>query len=102
MEFSPTSAVPGEETTLKVKALPNSLCGVSAVDQSVLVKEPGKTLTPSQVTVAPHVTKGVGAHSDHPQAHARHAGQRELQLLFSFPDLSTVAGEQSLQCPARS
>lgn len=61
MEFSPTSAVPGEETTLKVKALPDSLCGVSAVDQSVLVKEPGKTLTPEQVE----------AHSGHPQGHLR-------------------------------
>ncbi|XP_063762429.1 alpha-2-macroglobulin-like [Eleginops maclovinus] len=44
LEFSPSSAVPGEQTTLQVKALPDSLCGVSAVDQSVLIKEPGKTL----------------------------------------------------------
>lgn len=50
MEFSPASAIPGEETTLKVKALPHSLCGVGAVDQSVHVKEPGKTLTADQVT----------------------------------------------------
>lgn len=50
VEFSPTSAVPGEETTLQVKALPDSLCGVSVIDQSVLVKEPGKTLTADQVT----------------------------------------------------
>lgn len=52
MEFSPTSAVPGDDTTLKVKALPDSLCGVSAIDQSVLVKEPGNTLTPEQVTAS--------------------------------------------------
>uniref|UniRef100_A0A8P4KS46 Alpha-2-macroglobulin-like n=1 Tax=Dicentrarchus labrax TaxID=13489 RepID=A0A8P4KS46_DICLA len=44
LEFSPSSAVPGEETTLQVTAQPDSLCGVSAVDQSVLIKEPGKTL----------------------------------------------------------
>lgn len=49
MEFSPTSAVPGEEATLNLKALPDSLCGVSAVDQSVLIKEPGKTLTADKV-----------------------------------------------------
>ncbi|CAG06491.1 unnamed protein product [Tetraodon nigroviridis] len=49
VEFSPTSAVPGDDTTLKVKALPDSLCGVSAIDQSVLVKEPGNTLTPEQI-----------------------------------------------------
>uniref|UniRef100_A0A671UD97 Alpha-2-macroglobulin bait region domain-containing protein n=1 Tax=Sparus aurata TaxID=8175 RepID=A0A671UD97_SPAAU len=44
VEFSPSSAVPGEETNLQVTAQPDSLCGVSAVDQSVLIKEPGKTL----------------------------------------------------------
>uniref|UniRef100_A0A7N9B151 Alpha-2-macroglobulin-like n=1 Tax=Mastacembelus armatus TaxID=205130 RepID=A0A7N9B151_9TELE len=44
LEFSPSSAVPGEETTMQVTAEPDSLCGVSAVDQSVLIKEPGKSL----------------------------------------------------------
>ncbi|XP_074527263.1 alpha-2-macroglobulin-like [Halichoeres trimaculatus] len=44
LEFSPSSAVPGEDNTLQVKAHPHSLCGLSAVDQSVLIKEPGKTL----------------------------------------------------------
>ncbi|TDH15374.1 hypothetical protein EPR50_G00030850 [Perca flavescens] len=44
LEFSPSSAVPGEETIMRVTAQPESLCGVSAVDQSVLIKEPGKTL----------------------------------------------------------
>uniref|UniRef100_A0A671UCA3 Alpha-2-macroglobulin domain-containing protein n=1 Tax=Sparus aurata TaxID=8175 RepID=A0A671UCA3_SPAAU len=50
VEFSPSSAVPGEETNLQVTAQPDSLCGVSAVDQSVLIKEPGKTLEAEQVT----------------------------------------------------
>lgn len=49
MEFSPTTAVPGEEVNLKLKALPNSLCGVSAIDQSVLVLEPGETMTTDMV-----------------------------------------------------
>lgn len=49
LEFSPTSAVPGEEVNLKLKALPNSLCGVSAIDQSVLVLEPGETMTTDMV-----------------------------------------------------
>ncbi|KAF1393661.1 hypothetical protein PFLUV_G00018350 [Perca fluviatilis] len=44
LEFSLSSAVPGEETIMQVTAQPESLCGVSAVDQSVLIKEPGKTL----------------------------------------------------------
>ncbi|XP_029028302.1 alpha-2-macroglobulin-like [Betta splendens] len=49
LEFSPSSAVPGEETTLKVTAAPDSLCGVSAVDQSVLIKEPGKSLDADKI-----------------------------------------------------
>ncbi|KAF3847192.1 hypothetical protein F7725_020220 [Dissostichus mawsoni] len=49
LEFSPSSAVPGEQTILQVKALPDSLCGVSAVDQSVLIKEPGKTLDADKI-----------------------------------------------------
>lgn len=50
MEFSPSSAVPGEETNMQVTALPRSLCGVSAIDKSVLIKEPGKTLDADKVT----------------------------------------------------
>ncbi|XP_041795894.1 alpha-2-macroglobulin-like [Chelmon rostratus] len=49
LEFSSPSAVPGEEATLQVKAHPDSLCGVSAVDQSVLIKEPGKTLDADKI-----------------------------------------------------
>ncbi|XP_045929765.1 alpha-2-macroglobulin-like [Micropterus dolomieu] len=49
LEFSPSSAVPGEETILQVTAQPDSLCGVSAVDQSVLIKEPGKTLNADKI-----------------------------------------------------
>lgn len=52
LEFSPTSAVPGEEVNLKLKALPNSLCGVSAIDQSVLVLEPGETMTADKVNAS--------------------------------------------------
>ncbi|XP_029028281.1 alpha-2-macroglobulin-like [Betta splendens] len=49
LEFSPSSAVPGEETTLKVTSAPDSLCGVSAVDQSVLIKEPGESLDADKI-----------------------------------------------------
>uniref|UniRef100_A0A668RTU2 Alpha-2-macroglobulin-like n=1 Tax=Oreochromis aureus TaxID=47969 RepID=A0A668RTU2_OREAU len=51
VEFSPSSAVPGEETNMQVTALPHSLCGVSAIDKSVLIKEPGKTLDADKVTI---------------------------------------------------
>ena len=45
LEFSPSTAVPGEENRLQLRANPGSLCGITAVDQSVLIKEPGKKLT---------------------------------------------------------
>lgn len=50
LEFSPSSAVPGEENTMQLTAQPDSLCAVSAVDQSVLIKEPGKILDADKVT----------------------------------------------------
>lgn len=59
MEFSPTSAVPGEEVNLKLKALPNSLCGVSAVDQSVLILEPGETMTTDKVNARTKFNQGI-------------------------------------------
>ncbi|MED6232881.1 hypothetical protein ATANTOWER_003723 [Ataeniobius toweri] len=49
LEFSPSSAVPGEETKLQLTAQPDSLCGVSAIDQSVLIKEPGKSLNDDKI-----------------------------------------------------
>lgn len=49
LEFSPPSAVPGEKTTVQVMAEPNSLCGLSAVDQSVFIKEPGTNLNADKV-----------------------------------------------------
>lgn len=49
LQFSPSSAVPGEEVTMQVTADPDSLCGVSAVDKSVLLQEPGKSLDADKV-----------------------------------------------------
>ncbi|XP_051813509.1 alpha-2-macroglobulin-like [Acanthochromis polyacanthus] len=49
LEFSPSSAVPGEDINMQLMANPNSLCGVSAIDQSVLIKEPGKTLNAEKI-----------------------------------------------------
>ena len=40
LQFSPSRAVPGEESSLQLSAQPGSLCGLSAVDQSVLIMEP--------------------------------------------------------------
>jgi len=55
LEFSPSSAVPGEKAKMQLSAQPDSLCGVSAVDQSVLILEPGKTLDAEKV---PAVSSG--------------------------------------------
>ncbi|XP_059370476.1 alpha-2-macroglobulin-like [Carassius carassius] len=44
LQFSPSRAVPGEKNTLQLSAQPGSLCGLSAVDQSVLILKPGKRL----------------------------------------------------------
>uniref|UniRef100_A0A3P9P5V8 Alpha-2-macroglobulin-like n=1 Tax=Poecilia reticulata TaxID=8081 RepID=A0A3P9P5V8_POERE len=49
VEFSPSPAVPGEEMKLQLTAQPDSLCGVSAIDQSVLIKEPGKSLDEDRI-----------------------------------------------------
>ncbi|XP_044209159.1 alpha-2-macroglobulin-like [Thunnus albacares] len=57
LEFSPSSAVPGEENTMQLTAQPDSLCAVSAVDQSVLIKEPGKILDADKIFGLLPITK---------------------------------------------
>ena len=52
MQFSPPKAVPGEKSSLQLSAQPGSLCGLSAVDRSVLILEPGKRLDAQKVTIA--------------------------------------------------
>ncbi|KAL0973002.1 hypothetical protein UPYG_G00197570 [Umbra pygmaea] len=49
VDFSPSKAVPGEQNTLQLSALPGSLCGLSAVDRSVHVMEPGKRLDADKI-----------------------------------------------------
>ncbi|XP_039538758.1 murinoglobulin-2-like [Pimephales promelas] len=41
LQFSPATAVPAEGNVLKVSAQAGSLCGLSAVNQSVRIMEPG-------------------------------------------------------------
>ncbi|XP_055007243.1 LOW QUALITY PROTEIN: pregnancy zone protein-like [Boleophthalmus pectinirostris] len=48
VQFSPPSSVPGEDSSLSVSAAPLSLCGLSAVDKSVLIQKPGKSLDPDK------------------------------------------------------
>ncbi|XP_026169896.1 alpha-2-macroglobulin-like [Mastacembelus armatus] len=57
LEFTPSSAVPGEQVTMTLTAEPHSLCGVSAVDRSVFIKEPGKSLDADKIfSLLPVVT----------------------------------------------
>ncbi|XP_016353787.1 alpha-2-macroglobulin-like [Sinocyclocheilus anshuiensis] len=49
LQFSPATAVPGEKNTLTVSAQAGSLCGLSAVDQSILIMEPGRRLSAEMV-----------------------------------------------------
>uniref|UniRef100_A0A8C0YDK5 Alpha-2-macroglobulin-like n=1 Tax=Cyprinus carpio carpio TaxID=630221 RepID=A0A8C0YDK5_CYPCA len=49
LQFSPAKAVPGEKNTLQLSAQPGSLCGLSAVDQSVLILESGKRLDTDKI-----------------------------------------------------
>ncbi|XP_077064681.1 alpha-2-macroglobulin-like isoform X2 [Siphateles boraxobius] len=49
LKFSPAKAVPGEKNTLQLSAQPGSLCGLSAVDQSVLILKSGKRLDADKV-----------------------------------------------------
>uniref|UniRef100_A0A8C6T0U8 Alpha-2-macroglobulin-like n=1 Tax=Neogobius melanostomus TaxID=47308 RepID=A0A8C6T0U8_9GOBI len=44
VKFNPDEGVPGEDATLQVSGHPDSLCGISVIDQSVLIQEPGKYL----------------------------------------------------------
>ncbi|XP_056612289.1 alpha-2-macroglobulin-like isoform X1 [Triplophysa dalaica] len=49
VQFSPASAVPGEENTLQLSAQPGSLCALSAIDQSVYILEPGTRLDADKI-----------------------------------------------------
>ncbi|XP_077075603.1 alpha-2-macroglobulin-like protein 1 [Siphateles boraxobius] len=47
--FSPAMAVPSEGNVLTVSAQAGSLCGLSVVDQSIWILEPGRRLSPKMV-----------------------------------------------------
>ncbi|XDV11099.1 hypothetical protein PO909_000127 [Leuciscus waleckii] len=49
LQFSPATAVPAEGNVLTVSAQAGSLCGISAVDQSIWILEPGRRLSAKMV-----------------------------------------------------
>ncbi|XP_058246391.1 alpha-2-macroglobulin-like protein 1 isoform X2 [Hemibagrus wyckioides] len=44
LQFSPSTELPGDQASLKLKAAPGSLCSVKAIDQSLLLLQPEKEL----------------------------------------------------------
>lgn len=57
VQFSPDTAIPGEESSLQLSAMPGSLCGLSAIDQSVLIMEPEGRLNVDKLFQLLPVTK---------------------------------------------
>ncbi|XP_048061395.1 LOW QUALITY PROTEIN: alpha-1-inhibitor 3-like [Megalobrama amblycephala] len=51
LQFSPDTAVPAERNVLTVSAQAGSLCGLSTVDQSVWILEPGRRLSAKMVSI---------------------------------------------------
>jgi len=49
LKFSSPTALPGEKTSLNLKASPGSLCSVRAIDQSVLLLKPEAELNAAVV-----------------------------------------------------
>ncbi|KAK7175524.1 hypothetical protein R3I93_002440 [Phoxinus phoxinus] len=49
LQFSPATAVPAEQSVMTVSAQAGSLCGISAVDQSIRIMEPGRRLSAETV-----------------------------------------------------
>ncbi|XP_031239919.1 murinoglobulin-1-like [Mastomys coucha] len=49
LSFSSSQSLPASQTTLRVTASPQSLCGLRAVDQSVLLLKPEAELSPSWI-----------------------------------------------------
>ncbi|XP_067236257.1 alpha-2-macroglobulin-like [Chanodichthys erythropterus] len=49
LQFSPAKAVPGEKNTLQLSAQPGSLCGLSAIDQSILILKSGERLDTDKI-----------------------------------------------------
>uniref|UniRef100_A0A3Q0RUC1 Alpha-2-macroglobulin bait region domain-containing protein n=1 Tax=Amphilophus citrinellus TaxID=61819 RepID=A0A3Q0RUC1_AMPCI len=91
VDFVPPSAVPGEETDFQVKALPNSLCGVSAIDQSVLIKEPGKTLDAEKVTTFLKVHQVSGKSLMGHFSNMLHKNIYKIDLVHRLPAEAAVA-----------
>uniref|UniRef100_A0A8C0K0X4 Pregnancy zone protein-like n=1 Tax=Canis lupus dingo TaxID=286419 RepID=A0A8C0K0X4_CANLU len=52
LSFSSNQSLPASHTNLEVRAFPNSLCALRAVDQSVLLMKPETELSPQSVSLA--------------------------------------------------
>uniref|UniRef100_A0A671NTP6 Alpha-2-macroglobulin-like n=1 Tax=Sinocyclocheilus anshuiensis TaxID=1608454 RepID=A0A671NTP6_9TELE len=100
LQFSPAKAVPGEKNTLQLSAQPGSLCGLSAVDQSVLIMESGKLM------YRHHVPKPVAVMSSLADAdfHTSSRDSPAVTIRTVFPEtwiweLAEVGDSGSVQVP---
>ncbi|KAL4608609.1 alpha-1-macroglobulin-like [Arapaima gigas] len=53
LQFSSDKAVPGEDIALQLSAQPGSLCGLTVLDQSVMLMDPGKRLSFTKIFEMP-------------------------------------------------
>ncbi|XDV33030.1 hypothetical protein PO909_003614 [Leuciscus waleckii] len=76
LQFSPAKAVPDEKNTLQLSAQPGSLCGLSAVDKSVLILKSGERLDTDKIfSLLP-----VQSESNYPET-----VEDDLQRFYTFP-----------------
>ncbi|XP_041849849.1 alpha-2-macroglobulin-like protein 1 [Melanotaenia boesemani] len=93
LEFSRSSAVPGEQTKMQLTAQPDSLCGLSAIDQSVLIKEPGKTLNVEKIFNMPHVRRVSIPYEIREPIECLHVRPKTSVLPYPYPEDDTNAAQ---------
>uniref|UniRef100_A0A672KP76 Alpha-2-macroglobulin-like n=1 Tax=Sinocyclocheilus grahami TaxID=75366 RepID=A0A672KP76_SINGR len=96
LQFSPAKAVPGEKNTLQLSAQPGSLCGLSAVDKSVLILKPGERLDTDKYALS--YASGIALDLDYEDSSV------EVTVRTVFPEtwiwqLSAVGDSGSAQVP---
>ncbi|XP_042561271.1 alpha-2-macroglobulin-like [Clupea harengus] len=93
VQFSPPKAVPGEKSSLQLSAQPGSLCGLSAVDQSIFILEPGKRLDAQKVFgLLPHIR------DDHYDEYCYYQTDVEFFEIFERLELKTASNLQTTNC----
>ncbi|XP_076147507.1 alpha-2-macroglobulin-like protein 1 [Alosa pseudoharengus] len=95
VQFSPPKSVPGEKSSLQLSAQPGSLCGLSAVDQSIYILEPGKRLNADKVfDLLPSMDSFVDYEVEDPVECLKRLGLKAVtNLVLGTPDCLLYRGE---------